>query len=317
MTKIQKFLKAIVKIKKWIILHLFQLLFLFILFITPLYFYFKNILSSLNTQIEIMNKKPPLKIVVFDLDETLGYFTEISIFWDALENYYGHNLTNDKFFEVLDTFPEVFRPNIFNILDFISKKKACYKIVIYTNNQGQKSWVTMISEYISYKNGYNVFDTIIAAYKIRGKLIEPKRTSHEKSVTDLMKCTNIPENTEICFIDDLYHPLMDKENVYYINIKPYRISLPFDIMASRYYNAILIKNTIINETSFVKQIVTYMNQYNYMVLPKSDDETKIDSIVSKKLYSNLDDFFKKERKIQTRKKRNRRTKTNRNYNINK
>lgn len=110
---------------------------------------------------------------------------------------------------------------------------------------------------------------------------------------------------------------MDKENVYYINIKPYRISLPFDIMASRYYNAILIKNTIINETSFVKQIVTYMNQYNYMVLPKSDDETKIDSIVSKKLYSNLDDFFKKERKIQTRKKRNRRTKTNRNYNINK
>ena len=34
----------------------------------------------------------PLKIVVFDLDETLGCFIEVGIFWDALEDYYGHNL---------------------------------------------------------------------------------------------------------------------------------------------------------------------------------------------------------------------------------
>ena len=28
-----------------------------------------------------------MKIVVFYLDETLGYFTELGIFWDSLENY--------------------------------------------------------------------------------------------------------------------------------------------------------------------------------------------------------------------------------------
>ena len=28
-----------------------------------------------------------MKIVVFDLDETLGYFTEYGIFWDCLSNY--------------------------------------------------------------------------------------------------------------------------------------------------------------------------------------------------------------------------------------
>ena len=28
-----------------------------------------------------------MKIVVFDLDETLGYFTEFGIFWDSLSNY--------------------------------------------------------------------------------------------------------------------------------------------------------------------------------------------------------------------------------------
>ena len=27
------------------------------------------------------------KIVVFDLDETLGYFVELGIFWDSLHNY--------------------------------------------------------------------------------------------------------------------------------------------------------------------------------------------------------------------------------------
>ena len=28
-----------------------------------------------------------MKIVVFDLDETLGYFTELGMFWDALHSY--------------------------------------------------------------------------------------------------------------------------------------------------------------------------------------------------------------------------------------
>ena len=28
-----------------------------------------------------------MKIVVFDLDETLGYFTEYGIFWDSLDDY--------------------------------------------------------------------------------------------------------------------------------------------------------------------------------------------------------------------------------------
>jgi len=300
--------KIMFNIKKLILKHLSKIVILVLLGLLPVYIYSKNILSWLNTHIDRMNHKNPLKIAVFDLDETLGYFTEISIFWDALENYYGRKLTNQKFFEVLDTFPEVFRPNIFKILDFIHKKKSCHKIFIYTNNQGEKSWVGMISDYISYKNGYNVFDHIIAAYKIRGKLIEPKRTSHDKSVKDLISCTNIPENTEICFIDDLYHPLMEKENVYYINIKQYRISLPFDEMAKRYYHAIL-KNTDINSSEFINKMVTYMKQYNYMVLPKSDEEKRIDTIVSKKLFSNLDDFFKKERTIHTRKRVNKHRKT--------
>ena len=276
----------------------------------PVLFFWKKILSVLNTH---MKQTKPLKIVVFDLDETLGYFTEIAMFWDALEHFYGHNLLSDKFIEMLDIFPEVFRPNILTILDYLVKKRAkktCFKLFVYTNNQAAKSWVTMITEYINSKIGQKVFDQIIAAYKIRGKQIEPKRTSHEKSVKDLISCTNIPGNTEICFIDDLYHPLMDKENVYYINIKPYRVSLPFAEMATRYYDLVLSKeNPHSVKTAFVTTIVAYMKQYNYMVLSKEKEEEQVDTIVSKKLFTDLDDFLKSGRNCITRKKRTRRVKT--------
>ena len=141
------------------VLHLI----LFLVLAVTLFFLVKNILSYINTQSAIMSSKKPLKIVVFDLDETLGYFTELGIFWDALEKYYGHNLFNDKFFEVMDTFPEFCRPNIFKIIDFIHKKKSCHKIIMYTNNQGPRSWLNMISAYFNYKLGYNVFDQIIVS----------------------------------------------------------------------------------------------------------------------------------------------------------
>ena len=310
--------KKWVYIKSFIMKHIFKILFLLII---PVLFFFKNILSYVNTHMKMQTK--PLKIVVFDLDETLGYFTEISIFWDALEHFYESNLLPDKFFEMMDVFPEVFRPDMLHILDFLRKKKskkACYKIFIYTNNQGPKSWVTMIGDYISAKVGSKVFDFIVAAYKVRGKQIEPNRTSHEKSVIDLIKCTNIPDNVEICFIDDLYHPLMDKDNVYYINIKPYRVSMPFEEMASRYYDAVLSKTSITtkaesisNKADFVKKIVAFMNQYNYMVLKKSEEEANVDKIVSKQLLANLDDFLKINKAPNTRKRRNRRVKSIRNY----
>ena len=306
-----QFWKIIKQIKKWILSHILKILFLMLI---PVLIYSKNILSYLNTELGNMKmNNKPLKIVVFDLDETIGYFTEISMFWDALEHFYGHNLFADQFFSLLDVFPEVFRPNMLHILDVLYKKKirkACYKIIMYTNNQGPKSWVTMISDYVSKKTGHAVFDTIIAAYKVRGKQIEPKRTSHEKSVTDLISCTDIPANTEICFIDDLYHPLMDKENVFYINIKPYRVSIPFEEMASRYYDKILVKTSPqTKKAEFVTQIVSFMKQYNYMVLNKSEEEKNVDTIVGKKLLSNLEEFLKNARRLPTRKNRMRRVKS--------
>jgi len=273
------------------------------------------------TTMKVIKSNKPYKVVVFDLDETLGNFIEISIFWDALEKFYGHKIFNNKFYEVLDTFPEFFRPNIFKILNLINnkkKRKLCDKSYIYTNNQGPKSWVYMINDYFDKKLGYKVFDGVIAAYKAQGKIVEPKRTSHDKSVKDLISCTNIPVDSEIIFIDDVFHPLMNKENVKYINIKPYVYSIPYNVMAERYYNKILvnnkhnlIKNKNISREKFTDFIVSFMNMYNYNIKQKPSNKQLEDIELGKSLYSNLDDFLKLNKVSNTRKKRTNHNKTHR------
>ena len=137
----------------------------------------------------------PKKIVVFDLDETLGNFVELGMFCDALEKINGDKLTHELFFKLMDLFPEFLRPNIMSILKYLVNKKEtnkCEKIMIYTNNRGPKIWTTRIADYFNHKLQTKVFDDIIAAFKVKGKIVEICRTSHEKKVDDLVRCTKIP-----------------------------------------------------------------------------------------------------------------------------
>lgn len=231
------------------------------------------------------------KVVVFDLDETLGCFVELGMFWDALEDTLGAKLGNAKFFEVMEMFPEFVRPNIYKILAFLKKKKrngACRHIMIYTNNQGHRSWTEMIAAYFDMKMKTKFFDQIIAAFKVRGKVVEVCRTSHDKSVDDLLRCTQLPRGTEICFLDDQYHPLMEDDAVYYINVKPFTQSLKFASMAERYYAKVKVP---MEKALFVDKIVSYMKGYGYTVVEKSDAENKVDAIVGKQILVHLKEFF--------------------------
>jgi len=95
-----------------------------------------------------------MKIVVFDLDETLGYFTEFGIFWDSLLTYLknenGPVLEQEDFNNILDLYPEFLRPNIINILTYLKEKKesnCCHKMMIYTNNNGPREWAHNIIQY--------------------------------------------------------------------------------------------------------------------------------------------------------------------------
>lgn len=69
-----------------------------------------------------------MKIVVFDLDETLGYFVEFGIFWSCLQNYLfeeknNNSLTQEDFNEILHLYPEFLRPNIITLLKYLIHKK--------------------------------------------------------------------------------------------------------------------------------------------------------------------------------------------------
>ena len=286
-----------------------------ILFIACHVLYKFNFLFSPSIS-EMPETKKPLKIVVFDLDETLGCFVEIGIFWDALEKisknpHVDIKINNESFFEIIDLFPEFLRPNIINILDYLLDKKKikeCDKIMIYTNNQGPKSWAKMISEYFENKLNSKIFDQIIAAFKVQGKKVEMCRTSHDKSVNDLIKCTKIPENTEICFLDDQYHPRMKDFNVYYINLKPYTFSMDYREMAERYYDK-YYKKINMSKQDFMDTIVIYMKKCNYKTIPKNNDEKDIDTVISKQIIIHLEEFFKKNKRKYTIKKSN---KTNKN-----
>jgi len=242
------------------------------------------------------------KIVVFDLDETLGYFMELGMFWDALKAYIKHKklgITIDQllFKQLLDLYPEFLRPNITGILNYIRKKKEqnhCDKLMIYTNNQGPSEWAKYIIGYFEEKVGNKVFDQIIGAFKVQGKRVELCRTSQLKTHSDFVRCTKIPENTQICFLDDVFYPDMSNERIYYINVRPYIHDLEFDDMISRCSNTDILTNNI-NEfdAEYFKQFMTtFLNRYNYIYVKKTDDSQLIDGIISKKIMEHLRAFFK-------------------------
>ena len=53
------------------------------------------------------------KIVVFDVDETLGYFSKLGKIWKMIES---KNQNQDTFDNLLDLFPEFVRPHMLTIL---------------------------------------------------------------------------------------------------------------------------------------------------------------------------------------------------------
>jgi hypothetical protein len=234
------------------------------------------------------------KVVVFDLDETLGYFGQLGRFCNLLDNYYKNpNKSYSIFNELMDLYPEFSRPNIFNILKYLLQKKKenkCQALMIYTNNTGEKKWAEHIKNYYEHKLNSKLFEQIIAAFKINGKIVEINRTTHEKCIGDFFRCTKLSPDIEICFIDDLHHPKMIDDNVYYIHVKEYKHTLPADEMLHRFLNSSL-SNDIKNKDEF-KNLSLFDLKYN--VVEKSSKEQEIDIIIGKKMLEHIKEFFEKD-----------------------
>jgi hypothetical protein len=180
--------------------------------------------------------EPPAKIITFDLDETLGDFGDMCVLWHMIEPYIPTFMTKIEVFQKLvELFPECIRPGIASILEYLYKKKAaglCSHVFLYTNNQMSREWVELIIAYFELQVP-GLFDQAVCAFKIQDKRIEPMRTTHSKTYNDLIRCTLLPKNSQICFVDNMYHPKMVHERVYYIQPRSYEHGLSREEMVRR------------------------------------------------------------------------------------
>jgi hypothetical protein len=174
------------------------------------------------------SSKPPAKIITFDLDETLGDFGDLCFIWHMIESHIPTFMTKiEAFQKLVELFPECIRPGIPSILEYLYQKKRaglCSHVFLYTNNQRSREWVELVLEYFELKTP-GLFDQAICAFKIQDQRIEPMRTTHSKTYSDLIRCTLLPKNAQICFVDNTYHPKMVHERVYYIQPRSYEHGL--------------------------------------------------------------------------------------------
>jgi hypothetical protein len=239
------------------------------------------------------------KVVVFDLDETLGSFGQFGSFCMLLDEYYNDD---DKayniFNELLDLYPEYPRPYILNVLRYLLQKKKdgkCKAVMIYTNNQGERAWVEHIKAYFETKLKSKIFEQIISAFKVDGKIVEVNRTTHDKTIDDFFRCTKLPKDIEICFVDDLFHPRMEDDNVYYIHVKGYKHYLPSSVIIKRFLNSNLANDMKDNQVEREKFTSYMMSRLNYNITEKDQDDQEMDVIISKKMVEHMKGFFKEDK----------------------
>lgn len=239
------------------------------------------------------------KVVVFDVDETLGNFIQFSLFCHALEDYFNQTGIMYRYFnDLVDLYPEMIRPSMVRILDYIRKKKntgVCSKVMIYTNNKGPKKWVEHIRDYFETKlrafsqntNTTNdlaiippLFDHTLCGFDPNKSKSEkstskfPERTTSEKTVKEFIHCSLLPSDIDICFLDDQLHPKMVDKRVYYIKLQSYHSFLPFEVFVVRFLNSALyrdvfdkfnIPSVVIGTSKSAKKQIISIELYNVLM----------------------------------------------------
>jgi len=248
------------------------------------------------------------KVIIFDLDETIGSFSDFYILWKTIHH---HNPTKIVDFNaLLDLYPEFLRHGILHILEFLYYKKQkgeCSQMYIYTNNQCESSWVQNIVHYIECKivpkNSNKLFDQIIQAFKIGNKQIELKRSTNAKTHSDFIKCTLLPKTTEICFIDNSFFPKMCGQRIFYIQPRSYMHYLRTDEIIDRFISSDLFQQLDYVgdcfESVLYESFLENQSILNTIVLEK---RLETDILISQKMIYYIREFFYLySRKIKTRK----------------
>lgn len=251
--------------------------------------------------IQIYNKKfiyknrNKNKVVIFDMDETLGCFTDLAALWNVIETEHitftrPYMNKQEDFNALLDLYPEFLRYGIMNILEYLYYKKTRGEFIgvyIYTNNQVSKRWSKMIISYLETKNKINgLFNQIIHAFKINNQLTEPLRKGNAKTRSDFIKCSILPHNTEMCFVDDTYYTKMNHDKIYFIQPKPFFHGLKTGDIIQRLIDSSLLK------TNNYKLFMSHFLENNLITsIDKTQQNVDEDIFVSRKILYHIQSFF--------------------------
>ena len=232
----------------------------------------------------IKSKSTNRKVIVLDLDETIGSFGELYILWNTMIS----DKTQTQFNALLDLYPEFLRYGILNIIDYLKYKKesgSYLKTYIYTNNVLPKCWVNMIVKYIESKQScVGLFDKIIHGYN---KSFDCVRTTSNKTHSDFIRCSILPRSTEVCFIDDTYFEKMDRQTVYYIQPKQYYHSMKTADIVERFATSKFVP--LIDMRDSLHQ--TFIKNGILNTTGKSRAEVDLDILVSHKIMYFIKEFF--------------------------
>jgi hypothetical protein len=162
------------------------------------------------------------KNIVFDFDETIGYFEQII----EMIKYTKKNSKEDVLY-FLKIFPFVFRTNIFDIFYYIvrlKKEKKINSVILYSNNNNDV-FIGYVLSFIHETLNYTLFDSTISLNQTHNK---------NKNITDLLNYSNglLNKNSSIFFIDDKeYDDVKNSKNCkYYIKCESYKYVYTYSII---------------------------------------------------------------------------------------
>ena len=180
------------------------------------------------------------KNIVFDFDETIGYFEQII---DMIR----HTKKTSKLevFEFFNLFPFVFRTNIFDIFSYIvrlKKEKKIKTVILYSNNNNDV-FISYVLSYIHETLNFSLFDLTISLKQTKNK---------NKNIGDLLNYSNglLNKKSSIFFIDDKEYDDM-KSIKYYIKCESYKYI---------YTNNTIQEKLNINQT--IENNITKINEKN-------------------------------------------------------
>jgi len=62
-------------------------------------------------------------VIVFDLDQTMGYFTQVGILIDSIETILNRKMKLNEIFELFNLFPQIFRKGMMKTFAYLKTKK--------------------------------------------------------------------------------------------------------------------------------------------------------------------------------------------------